>query len=137
MMSNGGAFITQKNNEYYAEVDGDITLPRKKRMSLAVNYSFMSESDGVAYSCPSEHSLSLRFQKRFEYSNFSIGISRRLQKNDIRYFHQNDFSYLSKQKRYWLIMASYSITFGNKRTRSVSGRDNNQLKSRMAQPANK
>lgn len=137
MMSNGGAFITQKNNEYYAEVDGDITLSRKKRMSLAVNYSFMSESDGVAYSCPSEHSLSLRFQKRFDYSNFSIGISRRLQKNDTRYFHQNDFSYLSKQKRYWLIMASYSITFGNKRTRSVSGRDNNQLKSRMAQPANK
>lgn len=132
-MSNGGTFTSQKSHEYYIDVDGDITLSEKRRMSLAFNYSFSSKEVGIAYSYPSAHDVSLRFQKRFDNSNFSIGISRTLHRNDTRYFNQTDFSYVFNEKRYWRITASYSITFGNKRTRGVSGRDNSELKSRMSQ----
>lgn len=130
---NGGKFIKTKTHAYDVGVNGDVTLSRKKRMTLSFSYSYDSKREGVAVSYPESHELSLDFQKRFDYSNFSIGVSRALRKNDIRYYDQSYFSYISRCKKYWMVTASYSITFGNKRTRGVQQRDNSELRSRMSE----
>ena len=120
----------QKKNIFGIDIDANITLSKRKRISAYITYGFMTEDMGTAYSNPNEQEINLSLNKRFAYSNLSVGIRKELQ-NSRRFYEQQNYAYNMWQKNYWYINVSYSVTFGNKRTRYVQNRGNDEMKGRI------
>ena len=114
-------------------MDFNVTLSKKHNLSLGASYGFSTSSINESNSQPARHSLDFNLMKRFEHSNLRVGVHRFFRKNDKDvYYEQPGFGYYTFSKQYWNVEASYSVTFGNSRTRSVSSRSNSEVISRMA-----
>lgn len=120
----------QKKSIFGVDMDANITLSKRKRISAYIAYGFMTPNMGTAYSTPNEQEISLSLNRRFESSNLSIGIRKGLQNNK-RFYEQQNYIYNIWQKNYWYINISYSITFGNKQTRYIQNRGNDEMKGRI------
>lgn len=122
---------TQRKTIYLIDFSANLTLSKKKMVSAEVSYDYMTSDMGLFYHIPRDHGMSFSLRKRFQNSNLSIGAGWRLDKNNKQYSEQKDYGYTTWQKNYWSIHASYSITFGNTRTRNVQNRGNEELKGRI------
>ena len=122
----------QRKNIYGIELDANLFISKRKKLSAYFSYDFSTEDMGTAYAIPDEHNFNCSLIKRFENSNLSIGIYKGLRRKDKRIYEQQNYSYTTWQKNYWLINLSYSVTFGNKRTRYVGERTNDEMKSRIS-----
>lgn len=114
-------------------MDFNVILSKKHNLSLGASYGFSTSSINESNSQPARHSLDFNLMKRFEHSNLRVGVHRFFRKNDKDvYYEQPGFGYYTFSKQYWNVEISYSVTFGNSITRSVSSRSNSEVISRMA-----
>lgn len=123
----------QKINTFLINTNANITLSKLKRISAYISYWYMDRDMGVSYSTHNEQQIEFSLNKRFESSNLSIGIQKELHNKNKRFYEQKNYGYIMLQKSYWYINVSYSITFGNKKTRNVRERSNNEMKERIIQ----
>lgn len=126
---------TEKICSWGASVRANVTISKTHNLTTEAEYSYSGESLGSEYSTPEHHSISWALSKRFNHSNLRIGLSKRLGSNR-RFFEQTNYSYHYKSKSYFFFYASYSIIFGNTRTKSVRNRANSEMKGRIEKDTN-
>ena len=126
-----GMFATEKVHSMMFDASISVVLSNKHRLSTNLSYDYSGKDTGSDFSIPARHGMTLNLTKRFNYSSLSIGVRKYLRKQEKTYYEQPDYGYTTWKKDYWMLHASYSITFGNKKTRNVEDRANEEMKGRL------
>ena len=139
-----GNFVRFKNDLSYMdriqdsfswETDFRAMALMNRQWTFIAGYGYSSHAMSDSNTQPDRHMVDLMLMKRFRHSNLSIGLRKFFRKNDKDvYYEQPGYSYHTFMKQYWLAYASFSVTFGNSRTKTVIDRSNAEVKSRTSRP---
>lgn len=121
----------QRNNSFSFSLSSNITFSKKDMLSAYINYYYEGKDMGANAIYPKSHLLEISISKKFTSSSLSFGISSDFPSNSKLFYEQQNYGHIILRKMYCRFHASYSITFGNKKTRNVEKRANDSMNSRF------
>ena len=121
----------QKSVGWGTSIMANYLISEKYGWSLGGIYAYNSSKESDSNTQPNRHFVNFTLQKRFKHSNLSLGVRKYMMKGDKGdYSEQQSYAYHTYVKMPWMINVSYSVTFGNRKTRSVYDRSNSTITSR-------
>ena len=121
----------QKSVGWGTSIMANYLISEKYGWSLGGIYAYNSSKESDSNTQPNRHFVNFTLQKRFKHSNLSLGVRKYIMKgNRGDYSEQQSYAYHTYVKMPWMINVSYSVTFGNRKTRSVYDRSNSTVTSR-------
>lgn len=113
-------------NNWDAMADASYSFGPERLWNVGASYTYRSRRDWPAYTTPEQHIIYFSLSKRFKSSKIRVSAYQSISSN-VRTFELSDYSYREYTRDRWTISASFSITFGNSKTKSVRARSTREV----------